>query len=91
MEGLLALGFFPSTLWAFPREYFILYFQDPREALILSLKREVTVLQSENEQLRSALHMHTESSGENFLGLLILIFLIHKFVIYSNLGNNNKY
>lgn len=30
---------------------------DPREALILSLKREVGALQSENEHLRSALHL----------------------------------
>ncbi|KAJ8981691.1 hypothetical protein NQ317_003412 [Molorchus minor] len=35
---------------------------DPREALILSLKREVTVLQSENEHLRSALNVYSGSS-----------------------------
>ncbi|KAK9881584.1 hypothetical protein WA026_016455 [Henosepilachna vigintioctopunctata] len=32
---------------------------DPREALILSLKREVTVLQNENEHLRSALRVYS--------------------------------
>ncbi|XP_043282318.1 kinesin-like protein KIF12 isoform X2 [Venturia canescens] len=36
---------------------------DPREALILSLKREVTALQTENDHLRSALHLGNESSG----------------------------
>ncbi|KAJ3661534.1 hypothetical protein Zmor_005927 [Zophobas morio] len=35
---------------------------DPREALILSLKREVTVLQSENEHLRSALNVYSGST-----------------------------
>ncbi|XP_019763729.2 kinesin-like protein KIF12 isoform X1 [Dendroctonus ponderosae] len=40
---------------------------DPREALILSLKREIDVLQNENKHLRSALHIYsssTPSSGE---------------------------
>ncbi|KAF5286072.1 hypothetical protein FQR65_LT12958 [Abscondita terminalis] len=32
---------------------------DPREALILTLKREVGVLQSENEHLRTALHLQS--------------------------------
>lgn len=32
---------------------------DPREALILSLKREVTALKAENEHLKSALHLHS--------------------------------
>lgn len=32
---------------------------DPREALILSLKREVTALKSENEHLKGALHLHS--------------------------------
>ncbi|XP_049818770.1 kinesin-like protein KIF12 isoform X2 [Aethina tumida] len=35
---------------------------DPREALILSLKREVSVLQSENDHLRSALNVYSGSS-----------------------------
>lgn len=34
---------------------------DPREALILSLKREVNTLKLENEHLKSALHLHTEA------------------------------
>lgn len=37
--------------------------QDPREALILSLKREVSVLQSENEHLRSALNVYSGSTA----------------------------
>lgn len=37
--------------------------KDPREALILSLKREVTVLQSENEHLRAALNHYSESGS----------------------------
>ncbi|XP_068892440.1 kinesin-like protein KIF12 isoform X2 [Tenebrio molitor] len=36
---------------------------DPREALILSLKREVSVLQSENEHLRSALNVYSGSTA----------------------------
>ncbi|XP_044268869.1 kinesin-like protein KIF12 isoform X2 [Tribolium madens] len=36
---------------------------DPREALILSLKREVNVLQSENEHLRSALNVYSGSTA----------------------------
>lgn len=32
---------------------------DPREALILSLKREVAALKAENEHLKSALHLHS--------------------------------
>lgn len=36
-------------------------FQDPREALILSLKREVGALQTENEHLRTALHLSNET------------------------------
>lgn len=34
---------------------------DPREALILSLKREVDALQTENDHLRSALHIGNET------------------------------
>lgn len=37
---------------------FIFFFQDPREALILSLKREVGALQTENEHLRMTLHLN---------------------------------
>lgn len=33
---------------------------DPREALILSLKREINTLQQENEHLKSALHLHSD-------------------------------
>lgn len=33
---------------------------DPREALILSLKREINALQLENEHLKSALHLHSD-------------------------------
>lgn len=32
---------------------------DPREALILSLKREITALKAENEHLKAALHLHS--------------------------------
>lgn len=35
---------------------------DPREALILSLKREVKNLTEENEHLKTALHFHAEPS-----------------------------
>ncbi|XP_058461874.1 kinesin-like protein KIF12 isoform X2 [Malaya genurostris] len=38
---------------------------DPREALILSLKREIGALQVENEHLRSSLNLQTESSEIN--------------------------
>ncbi|XP_076263312.1 kinesin-like protein at 54D isoform X1 [Rhynchophorus ferrugineus] len=38
------------------------FLQDPREALILSLKREVDVLQTENEHLRAALNGYSASS-----------------------------
>lgn len=34
---------------------------DPREALILSLKREVNNLKAENDHLKTALHLHTET------------------------------
>ncbi|KAJ8922226.1 hypothetical protein NQ315_004163 [Exocentrus adspersus] len=51
---------------------------DPREALILSLKREVTVLQSENEHLRSALNVYSESTlGDSSDRRLILTPLQH--------------
>ncbi|XP_003701652.1 kinesin-like protein KIF12 isoform X3 [Megachile rotundata] len=36
---------------------------DPREALILSLKREVGALQTENEHLRAALHLNGDPSN----------------------------
>lgn len=42
---------------------FLYLLQDPREALILTLKREVGVLQNENEHLRSALHVYSESTN----------------------------
>lgn len=35
---------------------------DPREALILSLKREINTLQQENEHLKAALHLHSDRS-----------------------------
>lgn len=35
---------------------------DPREALILSLKREVKNLTEENEHLKTALHLHGDAS-----------------------------
>ncbi|XP_034240231.1 kinesin-like protein KIF12 [Thrips palmi] len=38
---------------------------DPREALILSLKREVAALQSENDHLRSAIRINGEHFGTN--------------------------
>lgn len=34
---------------------------DPREALILSLKREINTLKLENDHLKSALHLHSEA------------------------------
>lgn len=50
-----------------------LSFQDPREALILTLKREVGVLQSENEHLRSALHVYSGTpNGDALAGKLYL-------------------
>lgn len=39
--------------------------QDPREALILSLKREVSVLLAENEHLRTALNVYSEAGQYN--------------------------
>ncbi|KOX68474.1 Kinesin-like protein KIF12 [Melipona quadrifasciata] len=36
---------------------------DPRDALILSLKREVVALQTENEHLRAALHLNENASN----------------------------
>lgn len=39
----------------------MIFFQDPREALILSLKREVGALQTENEHLRMTLHLNNEA------------------------------
>lgn len=39
---------------------------DVRDALILSLKREVEALQSENQHLRSALHVHTDYNMDTF-------------------------
>ncbi|KAK9295571.1 hypothetical protein QLX08_010135 [Tetragonisca angustula] len=38
---------------------------DPRDALILSLKREVVALQTENEHLRAALHLNENASSTN--------------------------
>ncbi|XP_035789987.1 kinesin-like protein KIF12 isoform X3 [Anopheles albimanus] len=38
---------------------------DPREALILSLKREIGALQNENEHLRTALNLQTEAQDIN--------------------------
>lgn len=38
---------------------------DPREALILSLKREIGALQVENEHLRTALNLQTEAQDIN--------------------------
>lgn len=40
---------------------------DPREALILSLKREIAVLLAENEHLRTALHVHSEANEAGLL------------------------
>ncbi|XP_045463579.1 kinesin-like protein KIF12 isoform X2 [Harmonia axyridis] len=40
---------------------------DPREALILSLKREVGVLQNENEHLRSALMVYSKAPGSAYI------------------------
>lgn len=37
--------------------------QDPREALILSLKREVGALQTENDHLRAALHLNGDAQN----------------------------
>ncbi|XP_073956865.1 kinesin-like protein at 54D isoform X2 [Choristoneura fumiferana] len=39
---------------------------DARDALILSLKREVAVLQAENQHLRTALHVQTDYSTEPY-------------------------
>lgn len=38
-------------------------FQDPREALILSLKRELGALQTENEHLKTTLHLNSEAQN----------------------------
>lgn len=42
--------------------------QDPREALIVSLKREVSALQDENEHLRTALHLSAEYVADSSRG-----------------------
>lgn len=39
------------------------FLQDPREALILSLKREVGALQTENDHLRMTLHLTNEAQN----------------------------
>ncbi|CAH2095892.1 unnamed protein product [Euphydryas editha] len=39
---------------------------DARDALILSLKREVEVLQAENDHLRSAIHVHSDYNADTF-------------------------
>ncbi|XP_049858411.1 kinesin-like protein KIF12 [Schistocerca gregaria] len=41
---------------------------DPREALILSLKREVASLQEENEHLQHALHLHAAAAAASASG-----------------------
>ncbi|XP_054287518.1 kinesin-like protein KIF12 [Macrosteles quadrilineatus] len=41
---------------------------DPREALIMSLKREVAALQEENEHLRTALHLSAEYVADSTRG-----------------------
>ncbi|KAK4872801.1 hypothetical protein RN001_014830 [Aquatica leii] len=56
---------------------------DPREALIITLKREVNVLQSENEHLRVALHLQSSpgDSGQGKIkhpGSFHLIYIIGK-------------
>lgn len=43
---------------------------DPREALILSLKREVNTLKLENEHLKNALHLHTEAFEHSTMDLV---------------------
>lgn len=43
--------------------------QDPREALIVSLKREVSALQDENEHLRTALHLSAEYVADSSRGM----------------------
>ncbi|KAI5637322.1 kinesin motor domain-containing protein [Phthorimaea operculella] len=45
---------------------------DARDALILSLKREVEALHAENQHLRTALHMQTDLNIETYKGLLSL-------------------
>lgn len=42
--------------------------QDPREALIVSLKRELSSLRDENTQLRQLLHVENEGGGEGSWG-----------------------
>lgn len=39
------------------------FLQDAREALILSLKREVGALQTENDHLRMTLHLNNEAQN----------------------------
>lgn len=41
---------------------------DPREALILSLKRDIQLLEAENEHLKNAINLHHENAAmsENF-------------------------
>lgn len=41
---------------------------DPREAMILSLKREIDTLQQENEHLRTALYVETEKKFDSKSG-----------------------
>lgn len=80
-----------------------IFLQDPREALILSLKREVGALQTENEHLRMTLHLSNEAhnnmlrseSKSNLCIPLryIIIRLIHHLTINnvkSNIRNNSN-
>ena len=56
--------------WSWERKYKMLhffclfFFQDPREKLILSLKKEIKVLRNENHYLRQQVSQHHE--GFNF-------------------------
>lgn len=59
-----------SIFFSFLVSFFI---QDPREALIISLKREVSALQEENEHLRTALHLSAEYVADSSRGEHILI------------------
>lgn len=42
------------------------FLQDARDALILSLKREVEALQAENQHLRTALHVQTDYNLDTY-------------------------
>ena len=51
--------------------FLIITNQDPREALIVALKREVSILQQENNHLRQLVDLPSDSSASSEQGLVV--------------------